>query len=205
MKKIILPLLVLCTTVTNAQAPTFADRFSLEAGYGYVMPMGTFEIGSAADFSDFKSLHIGAHYKITDVIGARFSYNFADFQHTDSNYWGSDYHRFTLEGTYDVYKAIIGNEFPYRYDNKFEGLVHAGAGVSFSQPNSDKSILDKGLGIQVGLQPKYYITNQLSIFLDVSYVVNMQRDRAFDGVTTLDGGSTSYVTGVIGLNYKFGN
>jgi hypothetical protein len=205
MKKIAFILCSIVSFTSFAQQNTFPDRFSLEAGYGYVMPMGTVENGEAADYSDFKNLHLGAHYLITDVLGARFSYNYADFQNKDSNYYGSTYHRFTLEATYDVYGAIMNQESPFKTNDRFEGIVHAGAGISFSQPDFDKSILDKGVGIQFGIQPKYYITNNLSLFLDATYVMNMMRDYGIDGVSVLDGGSTSYVSAVLGVNYRFGN
>lgn len=204
MKKLVVAVLSLISFSAFAQQPTFGDRFSLEAGYGYAMPMGTIENGEVSDYAGFTSLHIGAHYHIIDYLGARLSYNFAEFQHPDELSWGSTYHRFTLAATYDVYGALTAQESPYKQDRLFKGIIYAGAGIGISEPDHDKSIQDRGLGIQLGIQPMYKITDHLSVFADAGYVINTMKDFGFDGISTLDGGNTSYVSIVLGLNYRFG-
>jgi len=205
MKKIFIPLLSIAGFIGYAQTKkSFSDRFSLEAGYGYVMPIGTLEEGEAQDYADFTNLVIGGHYLFTDVLGARLTYNYSGFDHSDRAELGSKYHRFTLAATYDVYGAIIGNEFPYRFHKKFDGIIHAGAGVSFSEPDRDKSQLDTGVGIQFGIQPKYYVTDNLAIFLDASYIMNLMKDYSIDGAF-IDKGNTTFVTATLGVSYRFGN
>src|SRR5690606_36675552 len=86
-------------------------RFTLAAGYGYVMPIGTLEEGEAHDYAHSTNLVIGGHYLITDVLGARFTYTYSRFDHPDPAVLGTTYHLFTFAATYDVYAAIIGNEF----------------------------------------------------------------------------------------------
>lgn len=205
MKKIFITLLSITGFLSQAQTKKgFSERFSLEAGYGYVMPMGTLEEGEAQDYADFKNFVIGGHYLFTDMIGARFTYNYSGFDHPDRAELGSKYHRFTLAATYDVYGAIVGKEFPYRFHKKFDGIIHAGAGVSLSEPDRDKSQLDTGVGIQVGIQPKYYVTDNLAVFLDASYIMNLMKDFSIDGAQ-IDKGNTTFVTATVGVSYRFGN
>lgn len=204
MKKLSIAFFSILGICAYSQPKSFGERFSLEAGYGYVMPLGTFENGKSTDYSDFKNLHIGSHYLLTNHLGVRFSYNYTEFQHPTINYLGSTYHRFTLAATYDILNAFTNFETPYRSNKNIETLVYAGAGISFSQPDIDKSVLDQGLGIQFGIQPKYYITDNLSIFVDASYVLNTMRDYNIEGVALENKGTTSYVSAVFGVNYRFG-
>lgn len=204
MKKILFAVIGLVSIQSFAQSRSFGESFSLEAGYGYLMPMGTFEQGTATDYSDFKSLHIGAHYRIMDDVGVRFSYNYAEFQSEKAVHLGTTYHRLMLDATYDVYGAFTRIESPFKQNNRFEGLVHAGVGMSFSQPDIDKSVLDQGLGAQVGIQPKFYLTDNLSIFANVMYNFNTARSYSLEGIALPSSGTTSYVSGVLGVNYRFG-
>lgn len=205
MKKIFIAILSLTGFIGFAQQKSFGDKFSFELGYGYTMPMGEIDNGEISDYADFKNLALGFQYNVTDNLGVKIGYNFSEFQNKEVDYLGSTYHRFTVGASYDVYGAFYDIENPFKNRKRFDGLVNAGLGVAFSQPDHDKSITDKGLTFHVGVQPKYNITDQLSIFLDVSYVTNLQRDYGIDGMTYLDGGSTSYVNANLGLSYRFGD
>src|SRR5690606_41105805 len=99
MKKLVVAVLSLISFSAFEQQPTFGDRFSLEAGYDYAMPMRTIENGEVSDYAGFTCLHIGAHYHIIDYLGARLSYNFTEFQHLDELSLGSTYLRLILAAT----------------------------------------------------------------------------------------------------------
>src|SRR5699024_735209 len=85
--------------------------------------------------------------------------------------------------------------------SNFEVMAHAGGGLSLGFPKQT-STSDKMVSFQVGLMPKYMITDHLTLQLDGVFVYDLFRDRAYNG-GSIPSGNGSYFFANIGVAYRF--
>ena len=178
-----------------AQEKTFMEHVTLEVGGGYNMPVApSRDNTSLSDYAGFKSFYLGANYEINELTGLRFTYGNSAFSDSDNSSLGLTYHKFMAEGTFNLV------EFVERIYNPFEVVLHGGFGGSFGK-SKQASGSDKMGTLQVGLMPQYLITNNFSIHLDATYVMNFKQNYFYDGTSLDDTGE--YLLISLGVGYRF--
>ena len=188
---------------TNAVAQSnkvLAERFSLEAGAGYLIPISPDDGISSNDYAGFRNFYVGANYELTDLWGLRMTYANNTFQDKNDSSLGVTYHKLMAEGTFNVIEWIEMQRSP------FEVVAHAGAGVSFAKSKLSSGT-DKMGSFQVGVMPLYRITDNFSIHFDATYVINVKQNYGYDGKQSNADGS--HVTGEyfnvsLGVGVKIG-
>ena len=188
----------LATTSLLAQQKSFMQRITLEAGGGYNLPVSPSRDGtSISDYAGFKSFYAAANYEFTDLVGLRLSYGNNSFQDTNDSSLGVTKHKFMAEATFNILQAIQKKQSP------FEIMAHGGAGLSFGK-NKQSSGTDKMGSVQIGLMPKYHITNNFSVLVDATYVINLKQSFYFDGGPMPTSGDTGHFFMVnLGLAYSY--
>ena len=186
------------STTLVAQEKTFMQSITLEAGGGYNLPVSPSRNNSTmSDYAGFSSFYLGANYAISELAGLRFSYGNNSFEDTNNSSLGVTLHKFMAEGTFNILQAIEKQQTP------FEIMAHAGAGFSFGK-NEQSSQTDRMISAQIGLMPKYRITNNFSVLLDAAYVINLKQNFYFDGGTMPEGGDKGGFFMVnLGVAYSF--
>lgn len=181
-----------------AQEKTFMERVTLEAGGGYNLPVSPSRDNSTmSDYAGFKSFYAAANYEFTELVGLRLSYGNNSFQDTNNSSLGVTKHKFMAEATFNILQAIQKKQSP------FEIMAHGGAGLSFGK-NKQSSGTDKMGSVQIGLMPKYHITNNFSVLVDAAYVINLKQSFYFDGGAMPTSGDTGQFFMVnLGLAYSF--
>ena len=181
-----------------AQEKTFIQHITLEAGAGYNLPVSPSRNNTTmSDYAGFKSFYVGANYEFTNLVGMRFTYGNNSFQDTNNSSLGVTHHKFMAEATFNILQAIQKTQSP------FEIMAHGGAGFSFGK-NKQSSGTDKMGSLQIGLMPKYHITDNFSVLVDATYVFNFKQDNFYDGTTMLNGDDTGqYLMVNLGVAYSF--
>lgn len=163
--------------VTNVSAQTeqkFADRVSLEAGAGYLIPISPDKGISTSDYAGFRNFYVGANYEFTNLLGLRLTYANNSFQDKNDSSLGITHHKLMAEGTFNIIEWVEMQR------NPIEVIAHAGAGLSFVK-SKISSTIDKIGNVQVGVMPLYRITDNFSIHLDAAYVVNLKQNYGYNG------------------------
>lgn len=191
-------LILSITTVASslmAQEKTFMQHITLEAGGGYNLPVApSRDNTSLSDYAGLKSFYLGANYEINELGGLRFTYGNNSFSDSDNSSLGLTHHKFMAEGTFNIV------EFIERISNPFEVVLHGGLGISLGKSKQTSGI-DKMGTVQVGLKPQYRITNNFSIHLDATYVMNFKQNYFYDGTSLDDTGE--YLLISLGVGYRF--
>ncbi len=195
---ILLSSLSLMASNLLAQEKTFIQRVSLEAGGGYNLPVSPSDDGvSLSDYAGFRSFYVGANYELTSLAGLRFTYGNNSFQDTNDSSHGVTIHKFIAEGTFNILESIQKTPTP------FEVMLHGGLGLSFGKAKQSSGS-DKIGTFQIGLMPKYRITNNFSVQADASYVVNLKQSFYFDGGAMPTSGDTGHFFMInAGVAYSF--
>ena len=145
-------------------------QFSLEGGYGV-------GISSRSAVSGQGHFEFGARYMFNEYIGIKADYGQDKFSTKTGVETGSTYQRVSLQAVYNVGRALY---FPDYTDGLVNALVHAGAGLS----RIESTVLndDDRIGnVIVGVTPQLFITRNLTLHADLSYVVNIRQHYDFDG------------------------
>lgn len=186
------------TTIVSgiwAQEKTFIERVSLEAGGGYTLPVAPSRDNlSLSDYAGFRSFYVGANYSFTDLLGLRLSYGNNRFRDSDDSSLGLTHHKFMAEATFNIIEAIERNGSP------FELMLHGGAGLAIGKSKQTSGNDQMGT-LQIGVMPQFHITDNFSVHLDASYVVNLKQDYYYDGTGMEDTGQFFILN--LGIGYSF--
>lgn len=203
-KQFILGITLLTTSLFSLHAQEKSSDFlantALELGWGYNVPLSPTDGIKAGDFSGVNSFYLGAHYAIDDLWGVRGSYAYNGFKDKNNSDLGLTFHKFVLESTFNISKAISGGSM----QTPFEVLSHAGLGISLGKSEL-KSDSDKMGTVQIGLMPRYNITDKISVHLDANYVVNFSQNYGYHGGPALENGKDAtggYLTANLGVTLK---
>ena len=188
------------TSSLLAQQKTFIERVKLEISGGYSIPVSPTRKGASLnDFAGFRNFMVVANYELSNVTGLRFTYGNHMFEDTNNSSMGITHHKLIAEGTFNVLESINKISAP------FEVMAHAGAGLSLGKSKLSSDI-DKMSTLQIGLIPQYRITNNFSINLDATYVVNFKQHYFYDGGSaSMDNKQQNggYIMLNVGLGYSF--
>ena len=173
------------------------DNLSIEVQYGMNAALSPKDGITTSDYSGFKFFQAGINYQIDDVWGVRGTFASSNFQHKDFDDLGVKYGKLTLEATYNILTAVNGMIQP------FDVTAHAGFGLGSGKSESLKGTDMVGVA-QIGIMPKYNITNQFAVFLDGTFVNHFSQDYGFNG-SGIKQGSASYFNAGLGVQYRFKN
>ena len=186
------------TTIASGlwpQEKTFMQRVTLEAGGGYALPVAPSRDNvSLSDYAGFRNFYVGANYAFTDLLGLRLSYGNNGFKDSDDSSLGLTHHKFMAEATFNIIEAIQQNNTP------FEVMVHGGAGMALGK-SKQTSGSDKMGAFQVGVMPQFYLTDNIRIHLDATYVISLKQDYYYDGTGMDDTGQ--FLLFNLGIGYSF--
>lgn len=195
-----LTLLTFFCQTGKAQQSDIWSKIRLEAGWGYNLPTAPTSGITASDFAGVKSFYGGVKYELDDVWGIRGTYAFNSFEHKNDKDFGLDVHKLMAEATYNILQAS-GTDFAHTFDVE----AHAGLGLSLAD-SKVSSGSDKMVSFQVGVMPQYKITDNVSVLLDASYVINLGQNYNYAGVHAKENGKGTtggYFTANIGIAVKF--
>lgn len=202
MKKTIFTSFILLFTLLASSAfaqQTFIERFSIEAGAGYNLPISDADNVKSSDFAGFKSFYVGANYDLSDLFGLRLTYGYNEFEDKNDKSMGLTLHKFMAEATFNIIEAIE------MQPNPFEVVGHAGVGGSLGK-SSSLSGTDKMGNFQIGLMPKYHITDNFSIHFDASFILNFSQNYDYNGLQAFknnDAGTGKYFLFNAGIAVRF--
>lgn len=171
------------------------DNLSIEVQYGMNAALSPKEGITTSDYNGFKFFQAGINYHIDDVWGVRGTFASSNFQHKDLDDSGVKYGKLTLEATYNILTAVNGIMQP------FDVTAHAGFGLGSGKSESLKGTDMVGVA-QIGIMPKYNISNQFAVFLDGTFVNHFSQDFGFNGLG-IKQGSASYFNAGLGVQYRF--
>ncbi len=197
-KKITLLLLFL-SLWTNIHAPRRFDQYSLEAGYG----LG---VSGAPGIKQFSHFDIGFRYMVDEYWGIKFDFGSDKFRTDDTPELGTDYQRFSVQGVYNVGRAIDMSGFANGY---FNMLAHGGLGYSSLKSIANKAETDNIGNVIIGITPQVWISDDFALMLDTSLIFNFSQHYDFDGTypkgKPTNNAFTGYVMNVsLGITYYFG-
>ncbi len=196
-KKITLLLLFLSLCVSSNAQRRF-DQYSLEAGYG----LG---ISGSPGITEFAHFEIGFRYMVDEYWGVKFDFGSDKFRTDETPELGTDYQRFSIQGVYNLGRALSLTDYGSGY---FNMLAHGGLGYS-----SLKSINAPGTdnigNVILGVTPQIYISDDFALTLDTSLLLNFSQHYDFDGTYPNGRPSNNAFTGTIinvsfGITYYFG-
>lgn len=172
------------------------NNLSVEGQYGLNSALSPNEGITTSDYSGFKFFQLGLTYHIDDIWGVRGTFASSNFKHKNLDKSGVVYNKLTLEATYNILTAINGNM------QVFDVTAHAGFGLGSG--NSEAVSGNDMVGVaQIGIMPKYNFTEQLSVFIDGTFVNQFSQDFGYNGLGVKQG-SGSYLNVGLGVQYRFG-
>ncbi|MFP5438758.1 MAG: outer membrane beta-barrel protein [Bacteroidia bacterium] len=201
MKKI--TLLVFATLLSlTAMAQRHDNQFSLEANYG----LG---ISGKPISTEFTSFSVGGRWMWNDNWGVKGDFGRSTFRYNAPapvRETGTDYNRLSLQIVYNLGRSLNIVD----YVDNINLLAHAGAGYSWMKPvNVQATDMTDSMGnVIFGLTPQFYISDNISLHADWSYIVNLSQHKDYDGYVRFDDKLKRFTGGLstvsVGLTVYFG-
>ena len=167
---------LLFTVVSFAQRDTNIWKAQIALGLNSPSQSGFVE-GFESKSMNFPTVNAGFQRMLKRQLGAKLDFGFNRFSSDgDSPEFKINYTRINVQGVYDPTESI--SFLPERI-----GLVvHAGPGYSMVKPLGNYSNNKVSfLNVMAGLEVHYGISQRMSLYTDVSYVLGLGKD--FDPVT----------------------
>ena len=206
MKKIILPVALFVSILTNAQDSTYNQK-SIDFGVGVanILTPGS-SVGFDGKRLDPLSLNLGYRKMFNREIGISANLGYNNFSSENSKLKvNTNFFSFTLNAVLNVRSILNFNEFLSNYGL----LAHFGAGAvaNVTSPNLTLAGVKRDLGIvgTAGITPQYRINDKLALNLDLTLNVVKYHQLALDMQTYQDEGlGKLFGTATIGFNYYLG-
>lgn len=190
----IISVLILILTKSFLFGQSRSDAFYLDANYGAV-------ILNTPQPVQFCHFDIGGRYMLSDYIGVKLDFGFDKaYKFKKPTYHGVDYTRYSVMAVGNVLNILDYNSFDY--NEKFNIYASAGFGLSTFRseliPGSGK---DNTGHIIIGVNPQYTFMKNVSVGLNLNYLMNLSQHYNFSGTYTYDNKPRSVTTGMgnIGL------
>ena len=148
MKKVVLPLLMICLTSaslsaqdmtqeTTTNASNDYNKWSIEVAGGINKPFRTFTPGYRTDGLNFWQADLGVRYMFNNKFGLKADFGYNKFQNSDETpEFDTTYLRADLQGVVNVGRVLNFED----WTNTFGLLAHGGFGVY--QMSFDEDIFD---------------------------------------------------------------
>ena len=151
---------------SQSDTSTFKAQFAL--GVNSPSSNGFVDAFESNSFN-FPTINLGLQYMFKPKLGAKLDFGFNRFSNADNTpEFKVNYSRINAQLVYDV--SMITS-----FSNRMGAFIHAGPGVSTIKPlgnfgNNNVSYLN----ITGGIELHYGISDKLSIYLDTSYILQLQ-------------------------------
>ena len=186
-------LLFLFTAVVFAQKET--NKWKAQVALGVNSPSTSgFVDGFESKSLNFPTVNAGLQRMFKRQLGAKLDFGFNRFSNGDeSPEFKINYTRINAQIVYDPTESI--GFLPQRI-----GIVaHAGPGFSFVKPlgsYSDNNL--SFLNVMAGLEVHYAISERMSLYTDVSYILGMAKDfdPVIDGFGSFNGNLLTITFGI---------
>lgn len=213
MKKIVLPLLLVCLTTASLNAQesqetaTTADndfnKWSIEVSGGANKPFRSLTPGYFTDRVNFFTVDLGARYMFNNKFGLKLDFGYNKFENNDASAeFESTYLRGNIQGVINVGRVLNFED----WTSTIGLLAHAGGGV-YQLTNDDAfDGEDWGANLIGGLTAQLKLSNSIVLTADVTAIANGFQSYNFDGYglnnTTVDG---VLLNGTLGLTFYLGS
>ncbi len=167
--------LSLCCTLIHGQAET--SKWKALVAFGVNNPIDDNDNDNFYSKNiNFPTINLGVQRMFTRTLGAKVDYSFNRAKNADgSSEFKLNYSRVNAQLVYDTYQ--IFNFMPQRMN-----LVgHMGPGLSFTKPLSpytDNTYTF--LNVMAGIELHYGISEGVSIYGDVSYIMGLSNKQKYD-------------------------
>ena len=174
MKKIILPVALFVSVLTNAQDSTY-NRKSIDFGVGVANVLSPgYSQGFDGQFLDPLSLNLGYRKMFNRDLGLSANINYNNFSSESSKMKAStNYFSFSLNGVINLRSVFNISEV----SQKLGLLAHLGGGASANLISNSKSAIgakrDLAIFVSAGVMPQFKVNDKLAINLD--FVLNLQK------------------------------
>ncbi|SDR85830.1 Outer membrane protein beta-barrel domain-containing protein [Formosa sp. Hel1_31_208] len=193
----ILPIIVLvlcCISTTYAQRDTNKWKAQIAIGVNSPSQSG-FVDGFVGKSINFPTVNLGIQHMFKPELGAKFDFGFNRFSSDDASLvdFKTNYTRINIQMVYDPTERL--GFMPRRM-----GLVaHVGPGYSFVKPLGDFGANDNSfLNVMAGLEFHYGLTQQISVYSDLSYILGLSGDfePETDGFGSFNGNLLTITFGI---------
>ncbi len=211
MKKIVLPLLLVCLTSaslnaqetqeTVAAADNDFNKWSIEVSGGANKPFRSFTPGYFTDRANFFTVDLGARYMFNNKFGLKLDFGYNKFENNEASAeFESTYLRGNIQGVFNLGRVLSFED----WTNTIGLLAHVGGGVY--QLSSDAfEGEDWGANLIGGLTAQLKLSNSIVLTADVTAIANGFQNYNYDGYSvnqrTVDG---MLLNGTLGLTFYLG-
>lgn len=161
-----------------AQSETSKWKVQIAFGFNYPDVDG-FVTGFEAKPVNFPTINLGVQHMFKQNMGAKLDFGYNRFSNAEnSSEFKTNYSRINAQFVYDPTNQLRFLPGPI-------GLVaHAGPGMSFIRPlgnyGDNKLSFFNGLA---GMEIHYRISQTVSVFTDVSYIMSFSGDKVYDPIS----------------------
>jgi OOP family OmpA-OmpF porin len=211
MKKIALPLLLVCLTSASLKAQDSQDettghdfnKWSIEVSGGANKPFRTFTPGYFTDRVNFFTVDLGTRYMFNNKFGLKLDFGYNKFENNDdSNEFESTYLRGDIQGVINLGRVLNFED----WTNTIGLLVHGGGGVFMLQSDNGFDGEDWGANLIGGFTAQVKLSDRIVLTGDVTGIANGFQNFNFDGTSkttsTVDG---VVLNGTLGLTFYLGS
>jgi OOP family OmpA-OmpF porin len=214
MKKIILSTIMAGALAIGANAQEF-NKWSLEVGGGFNKPMAPLAAGYLSPTLNVGHMEFGARYMFNEKFGLKLDYAFGSMNEAGSTdastgTFDTKYSRLNLQGVANIGRIMNFESF----SKSFGLLLHGGAGIGRVNPeeNEFSEFDDDVYNIMFGITPQLKLTKNISIFGDISTVLNGRQTVTWDGSTAIRpaidngffGPNSTWWSGSLGVQFYLG-
>ncbi len=168
------------------------NRFSIEAGYGFNIPITPKDDITASDYILPNHIDLGVRYMFDEYFGFKLHYANDRFRDKKNKNIGNGYHRLGIEAVYNLSNRLD------LLNNNFNILFHAGIGVTYAFPESIRRFKNGGeftfeltpyntkryerIGNLIfGLTPQFRLSDDMALTFDMVYIINTQQQYSYSG------------------------
>lgn len=213
MKKIVLPLLLVCLTSASLNAQDVQEtattgnndynKWSIEVSGGANKPFRTFTPGYFTDRVNFFTVDLGARYMFNNKFGLKLDFGYNKFENNDSSAeFESTYLRGDIQGVVNLGRVLNFED----WTNTIGLLAHAGGGVYQLKSDNGFDGEDWGANLIGGFTAQLKLSNHIVLTGDVTGIANGFQNWNFDGMSqsgnTVDG---LIINGTLGLTFYLGS
>lgn len=179
-------------SVTAAMAQNNFSQYSIEASYGYNNARPPVVHG-------FNHFDIGFRYMQNEYWGAKVDYGYDMFKSDDGLDTRTTLHRASLQGVYNVGRALRVNNIA---KSLFNLLLHTGVGItSIDAPDGNP---DRAGNFILGGTGQLYLSPDFALTGDLSGILNFSQDHNFNGIYKQESFTGKVITFSLGVTYYFG-
>lgn len=212
MKKITLPLLLVCLSTAGLKAQDSQEteavgsdfnKWSIEVSGGANKPFRTFTPGYGTDRVNFFTVDLGARYMFNNKFGLKLDFGYNKFENNDgSPEFESTYLRGDIQGVINLGRVLNFED----WTNRIGLLAHAGGGVYQLQSDNGFDGEDWGANLIAGFTAQLRLSDRVVLTGDVTGIANGFQNWNFDGLsqtnTNVDG---LILNGTLGLTFYLGS